>query len=673
MKKFWLIGRMNVFLFTCFLALQFVSALAQPGSLDPTFGNGGKVTDWSGWASGVAIQPDAKVVLVGGTGEFNVLAVARYNPDGSADTAFGNAGKVTVPILFNFYVFGIDVAIQPGGKIVVASCDADQGYGAIVRLNVDGSLDTSFGTNGTVHTTGGEYSIAIQPDGKIITSAGAPFNNPSEYGIRRYNANGSVDTTFGIGGVADVALAATAVVLQTDGKIVAAGEASNSFAVARLNSNGTADTSFGYGGVVTTSIGVGFSSAQAVSIEGDGKIVAAGTTFNANTYTNYSLVRYNPNGSLDTTFDNDGIVALAPELSNWIGWSYRHVVALMDGRIVVSGTRFDGLNYDFAIGRYNSDGSLDTTFGGGDGVTTVDFNNSNDRANALAVDRQGRAVVVGGSDGFFALARFLLQPPPFDFDGDGRSDVSVFRPMDRTWYLNQSTNGFDATQFGLSTDKIVPADYDGDGKTDIAVYRDGAWWIRKSGNGTVETRAFGLIGDIPVPADYTGDGRDELAVYRNGQWWALDLSNDQSSLVNFGLASDKPVPSDYDGDGRFDQAVYRDGIWHLNRSTQGYTVIHFGLPSDKPVVGDYDGDGKADPAVYRDGTWYLWQSTAGFAAFNWGLATDIPAPADYDGDGKADASVYRDGTWYLLRTTGGISIQQFGLTNDQPIPSAYLP
>jgi hypothetical protein len=260
-----------------------------------------------------------------------------------------------------------------------------------------------------------------------------------------------------------------------------------------------------------------------------------------------------------------------------------------------------------------------------------------------------------------------------DFDGDSRADISVFRPSDRTWYLNRSTQGFSATQFGLSSDKITPADFDGDGKTDVSVYRDGTWYWLNSSNGSFNAIQFGLENDIPVPADFTGDGRSELGVYRGGSWWTLDLTNNQANALQFGLASDKPVVADYDGDGRADQAIYRKGEWHLNRSSQGYAVVQFGLAGDKPVVGDYDGDGKTDQGVYRDGTWYVLQSSQGYAEFRWGIASDIPAPADYDGDGKTDPAVYRDGTWYLRQSTNGVSVQQFGLVNDKPVPAAYLP
>ncbi|MEP7149472.1 MAG: VCBS repeat-containing protein, partial [Acidobacteriota bacterium] len=264
-------------------------------------------------------------------------------------------------------------------------------------------------------------------------------------------------------------------------------------------------------------------------------------------------------------------------------------------------------------------------------------------------------------------------PTKFDFEGDGKADISVFRPSDRVWYLNRSTAGFSATQFGLSSDRITPADFDGDGKTDIAVFRDGVWYWLASSNGTVGIVQFGIASDIPVPADYTGDGRAELAVYRGGVWWTLNLANNQSNAVQFGIDSDKPVPADFDGDGKTDFAVYRDGIWYMLRSTTGFAAVQFGIASDTPTVGDYDGDGKADQAVYRDGVWYVLGSTQGFYAVQFGIASDLPVAADYDGDGKTDVAVFRGGVWYMLRSQQGFSAVQFGIANDKPIPAAFVP
>lgn len=153
---------------------------------------------------------------------------------------------------------------------------------------------------------------------------------------------------------------------------------------------------------------------------------------------------------------------------------------------------------------------------------------------------------------------------PFDFDGDGEADVSVSRPSNATWYIQQSTAGFYAYQFGVSTDKIVPADYDGDGKTDVAVFRSGTWYIQRSAEGFVGM-AFGAPDDIPVPGDFTGDGRAELVVFRpsNATWYIFDLTNNQSTAQQFGATGDKPLIMDFDGDHKNDFTLFRDGIWKL--------------------------------------------------------------------------------------------------------------
>jgi cytochrome c peroxidase len=296
-------------------------------------------------------------------------------------------------------------------------------------------------------------------------------------------------------------------------------------------------------------------------------------------------------------------------------------------------------------------------------------------ANGFAVSQAFRFTI-------FGTAAQAPNRTPFDFDGDGRTDVSVFRPSNGGWYIsNSSNNTLTATAFGLDTDLIAPADYDADGRTDIAVFRpsSGTWYLLQSTNGFAALQ-FGQAGDKPQPGDYDGDGRADLAVFRpsNGAWY-IQRSRDGFTGLQFGQTGDKPVAADYDGDNKTDVAVYRAGTWYLLRSTLGFTGVAFGAAEDKPVTGDYDADGKADVAVFRpsNGFWYLLRSSDGaFSAAQFGAASDVPAPGDYDGDRRTDYAVFRpaEGNWYIRQSSdNGFRAQLWGVNHDQPVPSAFLP
>ena len=393
------------------------------------------------------------------------------------------------------------------------------------------------------------------------------------------------------------------------------------------------------------------------------------------------IARLNSDGTFDSSF-NVGTGA-----NNTVN----SVALQSNGKVLVGGafTDYNG-NLRNRLIRLNTNGSLDTDFVSG-------FDNILGFVQNLLLQSDGKLLVGGTFTNYIGVPRtsFLrlgATRTPFDFDGDGRTDVSVFRPTNGNWYLNRSQAGYLQTQFGLGSDTIAPADYDGDGKTDIAVWRssNGNFYIINSSDGSIRVENFGLAGDIVTVADWDGDGKADLSVYRGGAqgvfYYRGSLNNPSGNItfLPFGTSGDKPVVGDYDGDGKVDAAIFRPngGIgaeWWIRRSSNGSTIaIQFGISTDKPVQGDYTGDGKTDIAVFRpsSGTWFVLRSEDfSFFAFPFGISTDILAPGDYDGDGKIDAGVFRpsSGTWYIQGSTAGILIQTFGITGDLPTPNAFVP
>jgi hypothetical protein len=290
------------------------------------------------------------------------------------------------------------------------------------------------------------------------------------------------------------------------------------------------------------------------------------------------------------------------------------------------------------------------------------------------------------TDGYFCECA-NVSDAPFDFDGDGKTDLAVTNPNSGAEpdfrVIASSTNSETPAIWGATGDLPANADFDGDGKTDYAVFRpaEGIWYILRSTDNGFSAARFGQAGDLLVPSDYDGDGKDDVAVFRAAAhfWYVLRSSDSLVSFYEFGQEGDKPVNNDFDGDGKTDVAVFRpsDGTWYIARSSGGYDIGPFGLSTDVPVSGDYDGDGRADIAVWRPSTgiWYLLRSTVGFAAAHFGASEDLPLQADFDGDGRADIAVWRPSSkvWYHLRSSdGGFSANQFGVGSEKPVPSIFV-
>ncbi len=271
-------------------------------------------------------------------------------------------------------------------------------------------------------------------------------------------------------------------------------------------------------------------------------------------------------------------------------------------------------------------------------------------------------------------------------DGDGKTDIGVFRPSNGAWYFIKSSNSqFLAYAFGQNGDKIVPGDFDGNGTNEIAVWRPngGLWFVFNQSNGTFAVTQLGASDDVPLVGDFDKDGKTDYAVWRpnGGLWFVMKSgSGNQIEVTQFGSVGDKPVPADYDGDGQSDIAVFRpsNGAWYILRSSNGQFVAYtFGLNGDRPVQGDYDGDGKADSAVFRpsNNTWFILRSTDNtFYGQPFGVSTDKLAPGDYDSDGRTDVAVLRDGVWFIFRSSDNtVQFEFFGVSGDIPISAGYIP
>ncbi len=481
--------KMNIFrLFPVLPVMLFVSPIflhSQSDMLDNTFGTDGTVRNYilggdstSDFARAIAIQPDGKIVVTGITlaksVPNNAFAVVRYDTNGTLDKTFGTGGMV---IAGSDDWHATSMAIQIDGKIVVAgSADlSPSAYASnntyefgLYRFNSNGTLDNSFGKAGEINKSiiGGDstwdkgYSVAIQPDGKIVVAGLSQDSGKTAFALARFNSDGTVDKTFGKNGTTRNYIAgsdssddeAHAVSIQSDGKIVAAGYSvnpysatPNAFALARYNIDGTIDSTFGFEGTVRVAVPdpgnpneVGL--AYSVVVLPDSKILAGG-------YSNdlgFTVVRFDSNGTIDDTFGVMGAATTFISGSDGTDDEAHSMAVGTDGKIVLAGrSSLPGQNSNdaFAIACFNSDGSLDKNFGtNGSMVANISGgDSSDDEANAVVIQSDGKIVAAGYSEGTppylgsigwaFALARFLPGIPT-------AVPAESLVPMEYTLYQN---------------------------------------------------------------------------------------------------------------------------------------------------------------------------------------------------------------------------------------------
>lgn len=407
------------------------------------------------FAYSIAIQADSKFVVAGDA--YGKPCMIRFDTTGILDNTFGSGGKVFASWDCGSSPADNEIKIQSDGKIVLGTRyynGANDDF-IVARYNANGTPDISFGENGQVITQIGSYhdwcnSIAIQSDDKILaggsTENGLEGEFNSDFALLRYNSDGTIDSSFGNNGIVITHIGlrynvAYSIAVQQNGKIILAGEANDSifsdFAIARYNSDGSLDNSFGIGGIARIALSETYDYARSVVLQSDEKIVVAGSAQNGLSNENIALVRFTTEGSLDSTFGSNGVVItdISIEFAN-------SVVIQHDNKIIVAGSYTSSTVYDFATLRYNTDGSLDNSFGI-NGLITTSFGNGDSEGNAVAIGNNGEILIAGtfnhGPPLYFDFAlirlfsRFSPQSLPTLLSPSNGSTGKSINPT-MTWY-----------------------------------------------------------------------------------------------------------------------------------------------------------------------------------------------------------------------------------------------
>jgi uncharacterized delta-60 repeat protein len=658
---------LSIFFFVLF---SLSNAFAQ---LDPTFGtNGVTVTDIPAVFNGLVnsfVLPNGKILVVHqgiqtlnpATRSYNFI---RYNANGTLDTSYGTNGIQALALPFIRPDSILAAIRQNDGKILLAGTDLYDAY--VIRLNENGSFDTSFAGTGMDRRNFFNFetdlsNFILQPDGKIILSGSTVSSTGLKNFIFRYLPNGTPDTAFGN---------------QNNGAV--------------FYDNSGADSSY---------IGI-------YAQQSSGKLIG---------YSRAAIYRFESNGNVDSSFQSVPLDQFDFRTFNSLSITVDSSdKILLLGTVVKSNDSLLRNDSDMLCVRFNPNGTIDTGFGV-NGSVKIDITSSqNDESALITVQSDGKIVISGHTE--IALNRsnlflysYNISLTKLNTDGsvngkflltDGYNKQGIFGgsglsilpngniiTVSTTPRNNSYTNIVLTKSIGipLTINRLhgVPYIFSGDGTPGISVFRPGTnyWYISTNGFGAF----FGLNTDILAPSDYIGDFGTEYAVFRpvNGTWY-IGKPQTVPSLnfldIRWGTAGDIPAPADFDGDSKSDLTVFRpsNGVWYIRNSNDSSPrFVQWGTNGDKPVTGDYDGDGISDIAVWRpsNGVWYIIQSRNNqprYVAF--GLQGDIPIQEDYDGDGKTDIGVWRPSTgiWYIIKSSdSNYLISQFGIANDIPVSADF--
>jgi uncharacterized delta-60 repeat protein len=659
------------------------AALALSGYPDATFGTNGAVkTTMGDFASIMQVvqQPDGKLLAMGlAYAPTNSMAVARYNADGSLDGSFGSAGKFIAPYEYHR---GNSIALQGDGKIVIAgdAFDTAETRGiALMRLLPGGTVDGTFGP-GTGYVRfdetdlGRSPRLVATPDGKILVAATGSGEDLNVIVVARLLGSGAIDPSFGSSGRTVVSgaghLSAYNVLQLPDGKVVVGGALNDGttggskLAVVRLNADGAIDGSFG-------TAGIGLANAQVregdvrmgLARQPDGKLVVGGSHYGGPS--DFTMARFQANGSVDTAFGASGTVTTNLEFADWL----YDLIVQPDGRIVAGGsTAVSGTSAKLAaFARYLPNGSLDTSFGSAGKVSFLVGSETFDGF-AMCLQRDGRIVLAGNGANDFVLVRIeggLSASLGPDFDENAKADLLWQHTDGRSaiWLMNglAMTSGAEIIGAGTGWSVTHLADFNGDGKTDLLwQHTDGraAIWLM-NGLTPIEMKQILNAVDgwtVVHTPDLNGDGKADLVFRNAGAFYAAWIMDGTTMTSGAGL----PQPAgfsgwtltqtaDFDGDGKQDFLWVRDNgtveIWLMDgiaRKTQPVQIRASSSGWSPDNVGDLDGDGKADIVWRHSGgaveAWLMNGTSVANTSVILGGGTgwQVKRLADFDGDGKAD-------------------------------------